>query len=84
MQSDSINRVDLEDNSIRGGRKGRMIRPKMDVSKALSIMGFTSARTLDQSSGNNALTELNLALSKKKESLEKKKKIYQIFLKNYS
>jgi len=75
MQSDSINRVDLEDASIRGGRKGRMIRPKMDVSKALSIMGFTSARTLDQSSGNNALTELNSALSKKMESLEKKKKM---------
>ena len=73
MQSDSVDRKDLEEALPRGGR--RMIRPKMDVSKALSIMGFTSARALDQSGGNDAVKELNIALSLKMEHMEKKKRI---------
>ena len=73
MQSDSVDRKDLEEVLPRGGR--RMIRPKMDVSKALSILGFTSARALDQSGGNDAVKELNIALSIKMEHMEKKKRI---------
>ena len=73
MQSDSVDRKDLEEVLPRGGR--RMIRPKMDVSKALSILGFTSARVLDQSGGNDAVKELNIALSIKMEHMEKKKRI---------
>ena len=75
MQSDSINRVDLSEETNKSARPGRLIRPKMDVSKALSIMGFTSARSLDQSGGNDALGELNSALSKRMEHYEKKKRI---------
>ena len=74
MQSDSIDRKDLDEVLPRGGGR-RMIRPKMDVSKALSIMGFTSARALDQSGGNDAVKELNVALSIKMEHMEKKKRI---------
>ena len=38
-------------------------RAKMDVSKALAIMGFSSSRTLD----HDAKTELNSALAKQME-----------------
>ena len=75
MQSDSINRTDLGEDINRAGRPGRMIRPKMDVSKALSIMGFTSARSLDQSGGNGAIRELNSALSRRMEHYEWKKRV---------
>ena len=76
MQSESINRVDLEEKVVgRAGRPARLIRPKMDVGKALSIMGFTSARALDQSGGNDAISELNAALSKRMDVFEKKKRI---------
>ena len=75
MQSDSINRTDLGEETTRGGRPGRLIKPKMDVSKALSLMGFTSARSLDQSGGNDALRELNSALVRRMEHYEKKKRV---------
>ncbi len=42
-----------------------MARAKMDVSKALAIMGFSSSRTLDR----DAREELNSALSKQMEMI---------------
>jgi len=44
-------------------------RPKMDVPKALAVLGFSSSRTLD----TDAKMELNNALSRQMELLERKK-----------
>ena len=77
MQSDAkIYRDDVLAAETGGyGNQRRMIRPKMDAAKALSIMGFTSARALDQSGGNDAIVELNVALSKRMELFERKKRM---------
>ena len=53
----------------------RMIKPKMDLAKALSTMGFSTSRTLDPSGGHDARSELNAALSRRMNDLEKKKKL---------
>ncbi len=46
-----------------------LIRPKMDVAKALAILGFTSSRTLD----HDARSELNAALNRQMELIERKR-----------
>ena len=51
-----------------------MIKPKMDLAKALGMMGFGSARIEDQSGKRNALDELNNALSRQMENMEERKK----------
>jgi hypothetical protein len=48
-------------------------KPKMDVSKALAILGFSSSRSLNPCSGNDPKVELNAALSRKMEDIERKK-----------
>jgi hypothetical protein len=52
----------------------KMVKPKMDFAKALSIMGFSTSRTLDPSGGHDARVELNAALSKKMLDIEKRKR----------
>ena len=49
-------------------------RPRMDLAKALGIMGFSSSRNLHRGEGHDPKMELNLALNKKMEELERKKK----------
>ena len=56
-----------------GGRR-KMFKPKMDFAKALSIMGFSTSRTLDPSGGHDAKVELNAALSRKMADIEKRKR----------
>ena len=51
-----------------------MVKPKMDFAKALSIMGFSTSRTLDPSGGHDAKVELNAALSRKMADIEKRKR----------
>lgn len=51
-----------------------MIKPKMDLAKALTMMGFGTARIVDRSGERNALDELNTALSRQMENFDKKKK----------
>ena len=51
-----------------------MIKPKMDLAKALGMMGFGSARIEDHSGKRNALDELNNALSRQMENMEERKK----------
>ena len=75
MQSDAINRNDETERASRQAQAGRLIRPKMDLAKAMSMLGFTSTRSLDQSGGKDAILELNVALSKRMEQFEKKKRI---------
>ena len=53
----------------------KMIKPKMDHAKALSMLGFTTSRALDPSSGQDAKGELNAALSRRMAELEKKKRL---------
>ena len=55
-------------------RSRRMVKPKMDFAKALSIMGFSTSRTLDPSGGHDAKVELNAALSRKMADIEKRKR----------
>ena len=55
-------------------RKRLMVKPKMDFAKALSIMGFSTSRTLDPSGGHDAKVELNAALSRKMADIEKRKR----------
>ena len=55
------------------GRR-KMVKPKMDFAKALSIMGFSTSRTLDPSGGHDAKVELNAALSRKMADIEKRKR----------
>ena len=55
------------------GRR-KMVKPKMDFAKALSIMGFSTSRTLDPSGGHDARVELNAALSRKMADIEKRKR----------
>ena len=50
------------------------IRPKMDLAKALSMMGFGTARTLDPSGSKNARNELNAALTRKMNDFEAKRR----------
>lgn len=45
-------------------------KPKMDLSKALAIMGFSSSRVLDPSAGHNPKTELSSALTKRMQEIE--------------
>ena len=52
----------------------KMAKPKMDFAKALSIMGFSTSRTLDPSGGHDARVELNAALSRKMADIEKRKR----------
>lgn len=52
----------------------KMVKPKMDFAKALSIMGFSTSRTLDPSGGHDAKVELNAALSRKMADIEKRKR----------
>ena len=52
-----------------------MVKPKMDLAKALSTMGFSTSRTLDPSGGHDARNELNAALSRRMNELEKKKRL---------
>ena len=49
-------------------------RPRMDLAKALGIMGFSSSRNLHRGEGHDPKMELNLALNKKMEELERKRK----------
>ena len=56
-------------------RKRLMVKPKMDFAKALSIMGFSTSRTLDPSGGHDAKVELNAALSRKMADIEKRKRM---------
>ena len=46
----------------------------MDLSKALAMMGFGTARIVDQSGERNALDSLNTALTRQMENFDKKKK----------
>lgn len=74
-------------SSIMGGGSGsstmplplkrRMIRPKMDLAKALSTMGFSTSRTLDPSGGHDTRSELNAALSRRMSEMEKRKRANQ-------
>ena len=50
------------------------IKPKMDLAKALSMMGFGTARTLDPSGSKNARNELNAALTRKMNDFETKRR----------
>ena len=76
MQGDSKDRpVDDVDKDGRKPKIGRMIKPKMDMSKALCMMGFTSAQSLNKCNGNDVLIALNSALTQRMELLEKKKRI---------
>ena len=50
-----------------------VVRPKMDMSKALAILGFSSSRTLDPAGGHDPKAELSHALSKQMEVIERKK-----------
>ena len=51
-----------------------MVKPKMDLAKALGMMGFGSARIENQSGKQNAFDELNNALSRQMENMEERKK----------
>ena len=71
---------ELLTNQIQGGKSGwrgarrKLIKPKMDLAKALAMMGFGSARIEDQSGKRNAFDELNSALSRQMENIDKRKK----------
>ena len=54
--------------------KRKPIKPKMDLAKALSIMGFGTARTLDPSGSKNARMELNASLQRKMNDFDQKKR----------
>ena len=56
------------------GARRKMIKPKMDLAKALSMMGFGTALAMKDSGDRNALEELNTALCRQMETLDKKKK----------
>ena len=58
-----------------GAVRRKMIKLKMDHAKALSMLGFTTSRALDPSSGQDAKGELNAALSRRMAELEKKKRL---------
>ena len=63
----------VPNNQPVAGRR-KMVKPKMDFAKALSIMGFSTSRTLDPSGGHDAKVELNAALSRKMADIEKRKR----------
>ena len=71
---------ELLTDQIQGGKAGwrgarrKLIKPKMDLAKALAMMGFGSARIEDQTGKRNALDELNSALSRQMENIDKRKK----------
>ena len=54
--------------------KRKPIKPKMDLAKALSMMGFGTSRTLDPSGSKNARIELNAALTRKMNDFETKRR----------
>ena len=54
--------------------KKKPIKPKMDLAKALSMMGFGTARNLDPSGSKNARMELNASLTRKMNDFEVKRK----------
>ena len=56
------------------GARRKMIKPKMDLAKALSMMGFGTALAMKDSGDRNALEELNTALCRQMETFDKKKK----------
>ena len=51
-----------------------MVKPKMDLAKALATMGFGTARIVDAHGERDAQDELNDALTRLMEAHEKKKK----------
>ena len=60
------------DGTIQATRKP--IKPKMDLAKALSMMGFGTSRTMDASGSHNARGELNAALTRKMGEFEQKRR----------
>ena len=56
------------------GARRKMIKPKMDLAKALSMMGIGTALAMKDSGDRNALEELNTALCRQMETLDNKKK----------
>lgn len=52
----------------------KMVKPKMDLAKALATMGFGTARIVDAHGERDAQDELNDALTRLMEAHEKKKK----------
>ena len=50
-----------------------VVRPKMDMAKALAIMGFSSSRTLDPNGGHDPRKELSEALSRQMALIDRKK-----------
>ena len=57
-----------------GRRDGKMLKPKMDLGKALATMGFGTARLDDVHGKRDAQDELNVSLTRLMETHEKKKK----------
>ncbi len=51
-----------------------MVKPKMDLAKALSIMGFSSSRTLDPSMGHDTKSELANAVARQMVTIDRKKR----------
>ena len=51
----------------------QVIKPKMDLSKALAIMGFQSSRVLDSYAGHDPRAELSGALCKRMAELDARK-----------
>mgnify|MGYP003312548558 CR=1 FL=1 len=60
------------DGTMQATRKP--IKPKMDLAKALSMMGFGTSRTMDASGSHNARSELNAALTRKMGEFEQKRR----------
>ena len=61
-------------SAIAMSAKRKPIKPKMDLAKALSMMGFGTARSLDPSGNKNARAELNVCLSRKMADFDTKRK----------
>ncbi len=49
-------------------------KPKMDMSRAQCILGFTSSRWMDSSGGNDPKAALDKALFEQMKNVEKKKR----------
>ena len=54
--------------------RAKPTKPKMDLAKALSLMGFGTTRSLDPSGSRSARSELNAALTRKMTDFEMKRK----------
>ena len=66
--------ANLNPNATLSLARRKPIKPKMDLAKALSMMGFGTARTLDPSGSKNARNELNAALTRKMNDFEGKRR----------